>query len=76
MLPNNNHKPSDRYIREKELLVIVSMSRSTVYRSEKKGRFPARKQIAPNCVGWLQSEVDEWMKDPGSYHGFRPHQNL
>ena len=36
-------------------------SRSTVWRWTQAGQFPKAKQIGPNSVGWLKSEIDEWV---------------
>ena len=33
----------------------------TIYRLEIRGEFPQRKQLSPNSVGWLESEIDEWI---------------
>ena len=35
---------------------------STVWRWENSGNFPKRRQIGPNSVGWLESEVEDWIK--------------
>ena len=40
---------------------IGRLARSTVWRLEKAGKFPAHRQISPNAVGWLESEIDEWI---------------
>ena len=51
-----------RIIRKKELFPKVGMSDATVYRLEKKGKFPKRVQIGPNSVGWIEGEVDQWIE--------------
>lgn len=38
-------------------------SRSTIYAEIKDGRFPSQIQIGPRSVGWLESEIDEWIQD-------------
>ena len=40
---------------------IGDLSRSTVWRLERAGKFPARRQISTNSVGWLESEIDAWI---------------
>lgn len=32
-----------------------------LWRLEKAGRFPRRMKLGPNSVGWLESEIDEWI---------------
>jgi prophage regulatory protein len=39
----------------------TGLSRMTIYRLENRGEFPQRKQLSPNSVGWLESEIDEWI---------------
>jgi prophage regulatory protein len=43
------------------VLKKTGLSRMTIYRLENRGEFPRRKQLSPNSVGWLESEVDEWI---------------
>ena len=40
---------------------IGGLARSTVWRLEKAGKFPEHRQISANAVGWLESEIDEWV---------------
>jgi len=37
------------------------LSRTTAWRLEKEGLFPSRRQLSPNAVGWLQTEVEAWI---------------
>ena len=48
-------------IREKELVKILGVSRNTLWRWERDGKFPARRQLGPNCVAWLVTEVEQWL---------------
>ena len=34
---------------------------STIWRWERAGIFPKRRQIGPNSVGWAMNEVDSWV---------------
>lgn len=53
----------DRYIRWPEIRQITGLSRTTVWRLERNGNFPARRQLAfGNSVGWLQSELTTWIE--------------
>lgn len=51
----------DRIIRIADVQVLVGVGRSTVYRWEAEGAFPRRRQVGPGVVGWLESEVLEWL---------------
>ena len=50
----------DYFMREPEVKRICPVSRVTRWRWERDGKFPKRRQIGPNCVGWLASEVFAW----------------
>ena len=52
---------SEIIIRMKELVGITGLSKSTLYRLEKKGGFPARLRLSENAVGWREKEVVEWV---------------
>ena len=43
------------------VLSIVGLSDSTVWRLERKGEFPRRKQLSKNRVAWIKKEIDEWI---------------
>ena len=51
----------EKIVRKKELCGLVGLSYSTIYRLERAGRFPRRRRLGDNSVGWLLSEVAEWM---------------
>ena len=44
-----------------EVMARTGLGRTTVWRWEKEGRFPKRRQLGPNRVGYLQEEIDEWI---------------
>jgi predicted DNA-binding transcriptional regulator AlpA len=39
------------------------MSASTIWRMEQAGTFPKRRRIGRQLVGWLESEIDTWLRD-------------
>jgi prophage regulatory protein len=41
---------------------ISNLSNVTRWRMEKIGKFPKRRQISPNRVAYLESEILEWLK--------------
>lgn len=55
-------RSQDRILRWHELHDKVNLGRSTVWRMERDGLFPRRRQISPGSVGWLASEVDAWLQ--------------
>jgi len=52
----------DRIIRSKEVQEITGLSRTTLWRLERKGEFPARVTLGVGSVGWKLSEVENWLK--------------
>jgi len=51
----------NRFIRESECQKITGLSRATRWRFEQEGKFPKRYKITQNTIGWLSSELDEWI---------------
>lgn len=53
---------ADGVIRTPELLYQLGVSRSTVWRWEKScPDFPKRIRLGERSVGWLRSEVNDWL---------------
>jgi prophage regulatory protein len=52
---------TDRLIRLKELLEIVPLGRSTVWKLVSEGRFPKPVKLSPRTTAWRESEVMDWM---------------
>jgi len=50
-----------RMLREEACREATGLSRSSRWRLEKLGQFPPRRQLAPNSVGWVESEVEGWL---------------
>ena len=51
-----------RVLRAPEVVRRVGYSRMHLWRLERNGLFPKRVQLGPNAVGWLETEIDEWIK--------------
>jgi len=49
-------------VRPKQLAQLLSVSTVTIWRMEKRGELPRRKQISSRTVGWLESEIKEWLE--------------
>lgn len=50
-----------RILSKRQLKELVLYSPQHVARLEKAGLFPKRVQLGPNRVGWVESEVLEWL---------------
>jgi predicted DNA-binding transcriptional regulator AlpA len=48
-------------IREQERRKITGLSRVQWWRLERDNRVPRRIQLGQNSVGWLRSEIEDWV---------------
>ena len=53
----------DRLIGIKEVCQITSLSRTTVWRLERAGKFARRRRCSPNRVAWRLSEILQWVAE-------------
>jgi prophage regulatory protein len=51
-----------RFIRFPSVHDRTGLSRSTVWRLERKNAFPKHRRISPNAVAWLEQEIEEWIQ--------------
>lgn len=52
-----------RILSKRQLKELVLYSPQHVARLEKAGEFPKRVNLGPNRVGWVESEVLDWLQD-------------
>jgi prophage regulatory protein len=50
-------------LRRKQIEARTGLARSTIYLYIKEGIFPKPVQLGPRAVGWLESEVSEWIAE-------------
>lgn len=58
---------ASRILRLNAVLDRTGLSRSTLYRKVERGTFPAQVRISERCIGWRESEVDQWLRNPMFY---------
>jgi prophage regulatory protein len=51
----------DRIIRENEVFARTGRSRVSIWRAERLNEFPRRRKIGPRSIGWLESEIENWL---------------
>lgn len=62
--PSSDSGPSlPRLISFREVTQRVGLSRSSVWRMERAGQFPRRRQLSVNRVAWWEPEVEEWVRN-------------
>ena len=52
---------NDRMLRWPQVRPLVGISRSSVNRLERAGKFPKRTALTDYSVGWRLSEVEAWV---------------
>jgi prophage regulatory protein len=49
------------FLRRRQVQTRTGLSRSTIYQYIKDGVFPTPVPLGPRAVGWLESDVSEWI---------------
>ncbi len=53
----------DRIVSPKEARHVAGdKSRSTIWRWVRAGIFPRPLRVGPNSIGWLESEIEDWLE--------------
>ena len=50
-------------LNEEQLLDLIPLSRTTIYRLEKRGAFPRSTYVSPNRRLWFADEVSAWQRE-------------
>jgi prophage regulatory protein len=59
----NGSEPADELLWSiKTVILKTGLSRASIYRYIKRGRFPARRRVGPNRVAWVPAEVVAWIE--------------
>lgn len=56
-----------RILRLKTVLDRTGLSRSTLYRKIERGSFPKQVRISERCIGWRESDLEQWLRNPMVY---------
>ena len=67
--PQRIETGSIRVLRFRDVRDRTGLSRSTIWRLERRGMFPPHRQISPNAVGWLEDELNDWIRTRNARHG-------
>jgi prophage regulatory protein len=54
-------KASDRLLTIEEVGARVRLSKPTIYKEIREGRFPRQLRLCANKVAWIEREVDDWV---------------
>ncbi len=50
-----------KLLTQKQVVDLVGLSRTTIWRLERAGQFPRRLQVSTKAVRWNQSEILDWI---------------
>lgn len=53
----------DMYLRIKQVTAKTGLSRATIYGMMDRDTFPAKTALGVRAVGWLASEIEQWMRE-------------
>lgn len=53
--------PNERALRLRQVSKLTGLGRSMIYQMQAEGRFPQRIKLSERAVGWLESEVRDWL---------------
>lgn len=53
---------SVRVLRLRDVVERIGLSKTTIWRLERAGRFPIRLQLSSNAVGWNEDDVATWLR--------------
>jgi predicted DNA-binding transcriptional regulator AlpA len=48
-------------LRTAEVARLTGLSRTTLWRLERRGEFPSRVRLGQNSVGWREEEIEQWI---------------
>ena len=54
---------SHQILKLKEISSLTKLSSSTIYRLVQAGEFPRPIKLAAHASGWLESDIDDWIRD-------------
>ena len=51
-----------KVLREPEVFALTGLSKTTRWRLERDGKFPQKRKLSAKAVGWLATEIVEWIQ--------------
>lgn len=59
----NSNESKTKILKIDEVTAITSLSRTTIWRLELNGDFPKRIKLSERAMGWLESDIYEWVQE-------------
>jgi prophage regulatory protein len=51
----------EKILRLNEVLEMTGLSRTTIWRLMKEGKFPKSKKISAHTIGFLSTDIENWL---------------
>ena len=51
-----------KLLTQKQVVDLVGLSRTTIWRLERAGQFPRRRQVSTKAVRWNHAEIVDWIE--------------
>ena len=61
-MANSAPQTKDRMLRPTEVFARTGLSRTTIWRRVKAGKFPPPTELGENAIGWPESEISAWLE--------------
>lgn len=59
---NQKINKNENILRLPDVKSRTGLSRSTIYLAMKNDCFPKSISLGPRCVGWIESEINDWIQ--------------
>jgi prophage regulatory protein len=60
--PGDTHGPALKLLRFPAVRERTGLSRSTIWRLERRGAFPRHHRISANAVAWIEDDIAKWIR--------------
>jgi prophage regulatory protein len=60
--------PNDIILRLPQVMARIGLSRSSIYLGISRNEFPRQVRLGARAVGWLQADIDEWVRQRVTSH--------
>lgn len=57
----NEQNGAMRIVGQREVQALVGLSRTTLWRMEREGRFPLHLQLGHRRIGWIVDDIQNWI---------------
>lgn len=58
---NTQYIEENMLLSKKTVFAMVGLSDTTIWRMERRGEFPRRKQLSKNRVAWSRKDIIDWI---------------